>query len=117
MLRAQSYFEDLPEVSEDSNQILRNIFVGFGLCRNGIFFFIFMFNYEFYTSLFDLETRLMKWAQVQTTTRTTRCAVSMINKVVKEVYDVWGIAAFSMLPALASQSPTFPSCLNTDTRQ
>ena len=40
---------------------------------------------------------------VQTTTRTTRCAVSMINEVVKRVYDVWGIAAFSILPALASQ--------------
>lgn len=140
MLRSQSSFEDLPGVSEDGNQILRNIFVGLGLCKNGIWLPYIMLDDNVYTSLFDLETRLMRWAQAQqssknkgfevwhakylagccflvgskisvnrqnsttqTTTRTTRCAVSMINELIKEVFGFWGIAAFSILPALASK--------------
>lgn len=141
MARSQSSFEDIAGVSEDGNQILRNIFVGLSLCRNGIWLPKITLNDLVYTSLFDLETRLMRWAQSQqsarnngfevwhakylagccflvgskisvcrltssipTTTRTTRCAVSMINEVIKNVFDVWGTAAFSLLPALASKS-------------
>ena len=133
-------FEDVPDVSEDGNQILRNLFVGFSLCKKGIGLPKFDLNDLVYTSLLDLETRLMRWAQAQqsprhngfevwhakylagccflvgsrisvyrqtssisTTTRTTRCAVSMINEVVKEVFGSWGAAAFSLLPALASE--------------
>ena len=140
MPRSQSSFEDIPGVSEDGNQILRNIFVGLGLCKNGIWLPKIALNDLVYTSLFDLETRLMRWAQTQqspsnngfevwhakylagccflvgskisvcrqtssipTTTRTTRCAVSMINEVIMAVFDVWGTAAFSLLPALASK--------------
>ena len=140
MPRSQSSFEDIPSVSEDGNQILRNIFVGLGLCKNGIWLPKITLNERVFTSLVDLETRLMSWAQTQqspsnngfevwhakylagccflvgsrisvhrqtssipTTTRTTRCAVSMINEVIKEVFEVWGIAAFSLLPALASK--------------
>lgn len=143
MPRCQTSFEDLPNVSEDANQILRNIYVGLGLCKNGIRLPTIILNDHCFTSLFDLETRLMGWAQSQqcaknngfevwhakylagccflvgceisvyrktsnvpTTTRTTRCAVSMINEVVREVYGAWGTAAFTILPALASKLAT-----------
>ena len=142
MPSSQSSFEDISGVSEAGNQILRNIFVGLGLCKNGIWLPEIVLNEHIYTSLFDLETRLMRWAHtqqsarnngfevwhakylagccflvgskisvcrntsnIQTTTRTTRCAVSMINEIVKEVYGLWGTAAFSLLPALASGLP------------
>ena len=154
MQRSQSCFGDLPDVFEDSNQILRNIFVGFGLCRNGIWLPRLDISDHVYTGLFDLETRLMEWARiqqsaknngfeawyakylagccflvgceisvyrrtsnVQTTTRTTRCTVSIINKVVTKVYNVWGTSAFSVLPALASQSSTSSLCFNANAGQ
>ena len=40
----------------------------------------------------------------QTTTRTIRCAVIMINSILSTLQSVWGDSAYSILPALASLS-------------
>ena len=45
-----------------------------------------------------------KESNTQTTIRTTRCAVIMINQVLSSVREVWGDNAFSIWPALASMS-------------
>ena len=139
MPHSQPAFEDVPNVSDDANQILRSIFQGLEMCKTGIT--LPSLSDQTFITLFDLEERLMRWAgaqqsaknngfqvwhakylagccflvggeiaghrktgNVQTTTRTTRCAVSMINEIVKGIHGVCGAGAFAVLPALASKS-------------
>ena len=55
-----------------------------------------------------------KESTTQTTIRTTRCAVIMINQVLSNAHEVWGDSAFSIWPALASKSnPSYSLALLT----
>ena len=45
-----------------------------------------------------------KEMNTQTTTRTIRCAVIMINTILSTLHNVWGDSAYSIWPALASPS-------------
>ena len=44
-----------------------------------------------------------KESNTQTTTRTIRCAVIMINQVLSNLHSEWGDGAYSIWPALASE--------------